>query len=73
MSDAGRSQSLLGARWRLRLFAAACVALRLTDAPRFRFGRHVYRLTLWLLDQRYQAANALGGRDFARTYDYIPF
>lgn len=64
------SESPVAAR-RLRLLRAACFVLRVTDMPRGQ-GRW-YRLTLWLCEERYQAAKALGGRDFARPYDYIPF
>jgi hypothetical protein len=55
----------------LRLLRLACFALRLDDIPRGR--RRWYRMTLWLLEQRYTTAAALHGRTFARRYDYVPF
>ena len=69
-SETAGRETLTAAR-RLRLLRVACAALWLTDKPRGK--NRLYRLTLWLLEERYQAAESLGGRDLARTYDYIPF
>jgi hypothetical protein len=57
--------------WRLRLLDATCTLLRVRDVPRGR-GRW-FQITLRLLEARYRAAEDIGGRDFARPYDYVPF
>ena len=56
---------------RFRALRMACKLARLTDAPRGH-GRW-WKLTLWLLEERYTEAKKRGGYDFAKNYDYIPF
>lgn len=61
MSDQGKLVAL----------RAACWVARLKDAPRGH--KRWWRLTLWLLEERYSVAKRIGGYDLAKTYDYIPF
>lgn len=57
----------------VRLWAldVTCRLLRVRDIPRGR--NRWFRVTLWLLDNRYRTARALRGPDYARRFDYVPF
>lgn len=57
--------------FRLWVLDAACRLLRVRDIPRGR--KRWFRVTLWLLENRYHTALELHGSDFARRYDYVPF